>query len=133
MKMQENESYISTPHIPVTTNEAYATTVPLSLTQEYDTDNYATIDTKGNAQNIEIEKNDVSVATPHIPVTTNESYATTVTLTPNQAYGSTTQRNMKQKTLMTTFDVYVYQTRMIKNDSDIKITYLFLFIENGAI
>ena len=87
--MQENESYISTPHIPVTTNEAYATTVPLSPNQEYDIQNYATIDTKGNAQNIETEKNDVSVATPHIPVTTNESYATTAALTPNQAYGST--------------------------------------------
>ena len=89
MKMQENESYISTPRIPVTTNEAYATTVPLSLTQECDTENYATIDMKGNAQNIKIEKNDVSVATPHIPVATNESYATTVALTPNQTYGST--------------------------------------------
>ena len=89
MRMQENESYISTPHIPVTTNEAYATTVPLSPNQEYDIQNYATIDMKGNAQNIEIEKNDFFVATPHIPVTTNESYATTVALTPNQAYGST--------------------------------------------
>ena len=96
MKMQENESYISTPHIPVTTNEAYVTTVPLSLTQECDTENYATINTKGNAPNIEIEKNDVSIATPHIPVTTNESYATTVALTPNQAYGSTNTKKQPE-------------------------------------
>ena len=64
MRMQENESYISTPHIPVT-NEAYVTTVPLSPNQEYDTENYATIDTKGNTQNIEIEKNDFFLL-PHL-------------------------------------------------------------------
>ena len=80
MRMQENESYISTPHIPIT-NEAYATTVPLSPMQEYDhTENHPTFDTEGNVQNI---KNGAYVATPHILVTTNESYATTVTLTPN--------------------------------------------------
>ena len=107
MKMQKNESYISTPYIPVTTNEAYATTVPLSPTQEYDSidiRNYATIDKEKNVQNIEI---DVSVATPHIPVTTNESYATTIALTPNQAYGSTNTK--KQPTAIDeTEDSYDY-------------------------
>ena len=86
MRMQENESYISTPHIPVTNEDT--TTVPLSPVQEYDsvnTENHPTFDTEGNVQVI---KNDAYVATPHIPVTTNESYATTVALTPNQAYGS---------------------------------------------
>ena len=77
MKMQENESYISTPQIPLITNEAYATTLPLSPYQEYDdsidTENYATIDMERNTWNIKIP-------TPHIPVT-NERNDTTVPLT----------------------------------------------------
>ena len=57
MKMQENES---TPHIPVTANEAYATTVPNQEHVSIDTENYACI---SEGETYKLQRNDAS----HIP------------------------------------------------------------------
>ena len=79
-----------TPHIPMSTNESYATT--LSPNQAYgfintDEQLYYSIDGEENVSIIRTWKNVENVPTYDI-VTVTESHTTALSLSPNQAYGS---------------------------------------------